>query len=156
LKHRVGDAQRNPPFIVKRFEYFTGDIEARISALNKLKDAGYNVGISFAPIILREHWLDDCIDLFKYIDERLTEKAKENLIGDAFFYSHRIESLEKLPLFRKAFDILYNPEKYPFELKPSKEKEIVYRYRNLNQPIESFEEILRKYLPYLTLRYIHP
>ena len=35
----------------------------------------------------------------------------ENLIGNAFFYSLRKELFEKLPMFRKAFDILYNPEK---------------------------------------------
>jgi len=74
----------NPPFVIKNFELFTGDRDERVSAINKLKDAGYNVGITFAPLILRENWMDDYIELFKYIDDHLTEKAKENLKGPEF------------------------------------------------------------------------
>lgn len=143
----------SPDFVVKKFEIFTGGIAERISAINKLKDAGYNVGITFAPIILRDYWMEDYIELFKYIDEHLTEKAKENLKGDAFFYSHRMELPEKIPMFKKAFDVLYVPEKYPIELKPKEGG--VYQYQNLKQPMEWFEQNLKKYLPYFTLRYIH-
>ena len=104
-----------PPYQIENFEFFTGDVDGRVSALNELKKAGYNVGINFAPLILRGNWLDDYIELFRFIDKNLIDEAKENLIGEAFFYTHRKVLAGKLPMFRKQFAVLHNPDEYPTE-----------------------------------------
>jgi DNA repair photolyase len=139
-----------PPRQINRFEYFTGSLTERIDALNRLKNAGYNVGINFSPIVLRANWLEDYTDLFRYIDANLTNAAKENLVGEAFFYTHRKVLVKKLPVFRRQFSVLHNPNEYP--TKPKRMG--VHHYRNLKKPIEDFREALEKYVPYFHLRYI--
>ena len=142
----------SPPYIIKNFEYFTGPLEDRIHALNKLKKAGYSIGVSFSPIILRDNWLEDYVELFRYIDDHLIEDAKEDLIGEAFFYAHRPILEQRLPMFAKHFGILCNKEKYALVPKGKG----VFRYRELDGPIESFRTSLQETLPYLELQYINP
>jgi hypothetical protein len=62
---------------------------------------------------LRDNWMEECIDLFRFIDAKLTHPAKENLVGEAFFYTHRKVLPEKLSVFKKQFAVLYNPNAYP-------------------------------------------
>jgi DNA repair photolyase len=139
-----------PPRQIEQFEYFTGTLEERIDALNRLKEAGYNVGINFSPLVLRENWLEEYIDHFKFIDANLTDAAKENLIGETFFYTHRKVLAEKLPMFKKQYAVLHNPDEYP--TKPKRLR--VHHYRGLEKPIDDLTANLEKYLPYFQMRYI--
>jgi len=139
-----------PPIQIRRFEFLTGSLDERMIALNRLKEAGYNVGINFSPIVLKENWLEDYTDLFRFIDANLIDAAKENLIGEAFFYTHRKVLQEKLSVFKKQFAVLHNPNEYP--TKPKRMG--VHHYRDLNKSIEEFKMNLEQYLPYFQLRYI--
>ena len=139
-----------PPRQIRAFEYYTGGVGDRVRAVNELKKAGYGVGLNFSPLVLRKDWLAQYIELFQFIDANLTDEAKDGLIGEAFFYTHRKILPKKLPMFRKQFEILHNPDEYP--TKPKKMG--VHHYRNLEGPIEDFKEGLKKYLPYFQLRYI--
>ena len=142
----------NPQFVIKKFEFFTGSVASRVQAMNKLADAGYRVGITFSPIIMRENWLEDYIELFRYIDKNLIDKAKPGLFGQAFFYSHRPFMVKKLPVFKSKFEILHDKEKFPVMPKGKG----VFRYRDLEAPIESFKNSIQENLPYLNLEYINP
>ena len=139
-----------PPRQIRNFEFFTGGLEDRIRAVNRLKDAGYNVGLNFSPLVLRNGWLEDYVELFRVIDANLTNEAKDGLIGDAFFYTHRNFLVEKLPVFKRQFGILHNPDEFPTIPKGKG----VHRYRDLEEPINAFKLKLAKYLPYFQLRYI--
>ena len=46
----------NPEEIINRVEFGTSRLKQRVEAINKLKEAGYNVGILIAPIIMVENW----------------------------------------------------------------------------------------------------
>ena len=48
----------NPRIIIQKVELGTSSLEKRVEAVNKLKDAGYKVGILIAPIILIDNWQD--------------------------------------------------------------------------------------------------
>ena len=46
----------NPEEIIKNVEFGTSRLQGRINAINKLKDAGYKIGILIAPVIFVEGW----------------------------------------------------------------------------------------------------
>ncbi|NLT98757.1 MAG: spore photoproduct lyase, partial [Christensenellaceae bacterium] len=61
----------NPDEIIRRVEFGTSRLDARIAALNKLYHAGYDVGILIAPIIMIEGWQE--------MYERLFQKMAESI-----------------------------------------------------------------------------
>ena len=71
----------NPEEIINRVEFGTSRLSNRIEAINKLKEAGYNIGILIAPIIL----VDDWKDLYKELIQRLSSELSEKVKKDAFF-----------------------------------------------------------------------
>ncbi len=46
----------NPEEIINKVEFGTSRLKGRIEAINKLKEAGYKVGILIAPVIMVENW----------------------------------------------------------------------------------------------------
>jgi spore photoproduct lyase len=46
----------NPDEIIKQVELGTSRLKERIEAINKLKEAGYKIGILIAPVIMVENW----------------------------------------------------------------------------------------------------
>ena len=46
----------NPEEIINKVEFGTSRLSGRIDAINKLKEAGYKIGILIAPVILVDNW----------------------------------------------------------------------------------------------------
>ena len=55
----------NPEEIINKVEFGTSRLKQRIEAINKLKDAGYKVGILIAPVILVDNWKELYLELIK-------------------------------------------------------------------------------------------
>ena len=64
----------NPEEIIENIEIGTSRLMQRIKAINKLKEAGYKVGIIIAPVILLENWKELYLDLIKTLSENLKVK----------------------------------------------------------------------------------
>ena len=71
----------NPEEIIDRVEFGTSRLQGRIEAINKLKEAGYKIGILIAPIILVDNWKE----LYKELIQKLIQELSENVKKDAFF-----------------------------------------------------------------------
>jgi len=71
----------NPEEIINRVEFGTSRLNNRIEAINKIKEAGYEVGILIAPVIFVENWKELYLDLIKELQSKLSPKVKK----DAFF-----------------------------------------------------------------------
>ena len=71
----------NPEEIINKVEFGTSHLLERITAINKLKEAGYNIGILIAPVIFIENWKEKYLELIKILDKKLSKKVKK----DAFF-----------------------------------------------------------------------
>lgn len=71
----------NPEEIINKVEFGTSRLKGRIQAINKLKEAGYPIGILIAPIILVENWKELYSKLIQTLYEELSDKVKK----DAFF-----------------------------------------------------------------------
>ncbi len=71
----------NPEEIINKVEFGTSRLTGRIEAINKLKEAGYNIGILIAPVILVNNWKE----LYKQLIQRLSQELSEKVKKDAFF-----------------------------------------------------------------------
>ncbi len=71
----------NPEEIINKVEFGTSRLKERIEAINKLKDAGYDVGILIAPVIFVDRWKELYTDLIQRLQKDLSNKVKE----DVFF-----------------------------------------------------------------------
>ena len=67
----------NPREIIRTIEIGTSPLENRVKAINKLKDAGYKLGILIAPVILVEDWKKQYTELVQYLAENLSEQVKK-------------------------------------------------------------------------------
>lgn len=84
LKHNGRTIVRvsvNPEEIINKVEFGTSRLKERIEAINKLKAAGYKVGILIAPVILVDNWKK----LYKELIEKLAQELSEDVKKDVFF-----------------------------------------------------------------------
>lgn len=68
----------NPTEIIRRVEIGTSPLDARISALNDMAQAGYRVGLLIAPIILLPGWQQLYAELIEELADKLDEKVKNH------------------------------------------------------------------------------
>jgi spore photoproduct lyase len=67
----------NPQEIISRVELGTSPLQARISALNSMAEAGYPVGMLIAPVILLPDWKRYYHGLIARLADELSEKVKK-------------------------------------------------------------------------------
>lgn len=91
----------NPKEIIQKVEMGTSSLENRVKAINKLKKAGYKVGILIAPVIFVKNWQELYKDLIIYLKENLNEEAKKDMFFEVIFmtysYIHRKINEEAFP-----------------------------------------------------------
>lgn len=100
----------NPEYIIKNIEFGTSSLDDRISALNKLYNAGYPVGMLIAPIILLPNWEGYYMELIDKLAKELDKNLQENLQIEMIFmtYGTAHKKINK-EAFPKA-ENLYNEE----------------------------------------------
>lgn len=140
----------NPQEIINKVEFGTSRLDGRIKAINKLKEAGYKVGILIAPIILVDSWKELYEDLIKRLSEELSEEVKKDAIFELIFmtysYVHKMINREAFP---NAID-LFNPDimtgrgrgKYMYKKETREEAEKFLRY------------LMQKYFPDNKILYV--
>jgi spore photoproduct lyase len=111
LDHRGRTIMRmsvNPEDIIKKVEFGTASLGARISALNRMCDAGYKVGMLIAPVVLADNWTELYTRLIEQLSDGLSQKAKDQLFIEIIFmtysYVHRAINREAFPNAVELFD----------------------------------------------------
>lgn len=100
----------NPEEIINKVEFGTSRLKGRIEAINKLKEAGYNVGIIIAPVIFVENWENLYLDLIKTLNSKLSEKVKKDVFFEIIFMTYSyIHTKINEEAFPNAIN-LYNKE----------------------------------------------
>ena len=133
----------NPKEIIQKVEMGTSQLEKRVEAINKLKKAGYKVGILIAPVIFVENWEKLYEELIIYLSENLSEEVKKDVFFEVilmtYSYIHRKINEEAFP---SAID-LYNPELMTGRGKGK------YTYKQEQRKIgeEFIQGLLEKYFP---------
>lgn len=91
----------NPQEIIKKTEFGTSSLEQRISALNRLHDAGYNTGLLIAPVIFLENWKELYTQLLDTLEQHLSAGIKKNVQIEIIFmtysYVHKMINTEAFP-----------------------------------------------------------
>ncbi len=140
----------NPEEIINRVEFGTSRLDGRIEAINKLKEAGYNIGILIAPVILVDNWKELYLQLIKTLNEKLSEKVKKDAFFEIIFMTYSyVHTKINEEAFPNAIN-LYNKElmtgrgrgKYWYKNDVRKEAEIFIR------------EQMNKYFPNNKIEYI--
>ena len=140
----------NPREIIRTIEIGTSPLENRVRAINKLKDAGYKLGILIAPVILVEDWKKQYTELVQYLAENLSEQVKKDVFFEIIFmtysYVHRMINQEAFPKQTS----LYNQE-----IMTSRGKGKYTYNKDVRQEAEMFlRDLMRKYFPHNEIKYI--
>ena len=133
----------NPEEIIKKIEFGTSDLDSRIQAINKLKRAGYKIGILIAPIVLVDNWKELYEDLFMHLKEKLSAEVKNDVFFEVilmtYSYIHRKINEEAFP---NAIN-LYNQE-----LMTGRGKgKYAYKQEVRNEVEQYLKDLFVKYFP---------
>ena len=78
----------NPEEIINNVEFGTSRLKGRIEAINKLKEAGYEVGILIAPVIFVHDWKNKYLELIKRLEAELSYKVKKDVFFEIIFMTY--------------------------------------------------------------------
>ena len=131
----------NPQEIIREIEIGTSPLKNRVEAINKLKKAGYPVGILIAPVVLVENWREKYEELVKYLYDNLSDEVKKDVFFEIIFmtysYIHKVINEEAFPnsinLYNKDIMTVRGRGKYMYRKEVKEEGE------------KFFKEILGKY-----------
>ncbi len=133
----------NPQEIITKVEFGTSSLKERIEAINKLKNAGYNVGILIAPIVLVDGWQEKYKDLFITLKNELSEDVKKEVFFEVilmtYSYIHRKINEEAFP---NAIN-LYDAEKMTGRGKGK----YTYKKEVRNEAEEYLKKLFKTYFP---------
>ena len=140
----------NPEKIINQVEFGTSKLRERVIATNKLKSAGYKVGILIAPVIFIDNWKEQYENLIKYLKENLSEEAQKDVFFEVIFmtysYVHRMINQEAFP---NAIT-LYNQE----QMTGRGRGKYMYREYIRKEGEKFFREKLAQYFPKNKIIYI--
>lgn len=125
----------NPQEIIKQIEIGTSPLKNRINAINKLKQAGYTVGILIAPVILVDNWKELYEELIKYLYENLSNEVKKDVFFEIIFmtysYVHRMINNDAFPnsinLYNQDIMTVRGRGKYCYKKDVREDGEVFFR-----------------------------
>ncbi|MEL7655526.1 MAG: spore photoproduct lyase family protein [Bacillota bacterium] len=98
----------NPQPIITKVEFGTSSLDDRITAINKLGEAGYSVGLLIAPIVLMAGWKELYSNLIDQLNEKLLPNIKKKLFIEIIFmtysFIHCAINEEAFPKAVKLYD----------------------------------------------------
>lgn len=78
----------NPEEIINQVEFGTSKLQGRIEAINKLKQAGYKIGILIAPVIFVDNWKQLYLQLIQRLNKELSEEVKKDVFFEIIFMTY--------------------------------------------------------------------
>ena len=127
----------NPQEIISSIEFGTSKLDDRIIAINKLKEAGYKVGLLIAPIVLVENWKTLYAKLFEELNEKLSDDVKKDVFFELIFmtysYVHRMINQDAFPNAINLYspDLMTGRGRGKYMYKPVIKEEASKFFRNL-------------------------
>jgi len=140
----------NPKELIRTIEIGTSSLENRINAINKLKDAGYKIGILIAPVMLVQNWKLQYEELIKYLAQNLSKEVKKDVFFEIIFmtysYVHRMINNEAFPTLTDL---------YSQELMTGRGKGKYTYKKEVRQEAEGYiRELMKKYFSNNEIKYI--
>ena len=140
----------NPEEIINKVEFGTSRLKGRIEAVNKLKEAGYKIGILIAPVILVDNWKQLYLELIQRLNQELSEKVKKDVFFEIIFMTY---SYVHIKINEEAFPNAINL--YDKEMMTGRGRG-KYMYKNDARKDGEFflREQINKYFPDNRIEYI--
>ena len=140
----------NPEEIINKVEFGTSRLNGRIEAINKLKEAGYKIGILIAPVIMVENWKDLYLELIQILSNELSDKVKKDAFFEIIFMTY---SFVHTKINEEAFPNAINL--YNKELMTGRGKGKYMYKNNLRENGKNFfRQNMKKYFPNNEIMYI--
>lgn len=140
----------NPEDIINKVEFGTSRLRERIKAINKLKEAGYKIGILIAPVIFVDNWEKLYLELIKILEQELSEKVKKDLFFEIIFMTYSyVHTKINEEAFPNAIN-LYNKE----QMIGRGKGKYMYRGDIRHNGEMFFRENLKRYFPTNKIVYI--
>jgi DNA repair photolyase len=143
-----------PAHIAKLVDVRTSPIAERISFVNDLVAAGYEVHVNLSPVIVYDGWEADWANLFNQIDQTLSAASKRQLKAEVIFLTHNAQLHEvNLQWHPKAEDLLWRPDLQEKKWSQSGQRNVRYKSPSKRAYLARFQELLEHQLPYCEVRY---
>lgn len=140
----------NPEEIINRVEFGTSRLKGRIEAINKLKEAGYKIGVLIAPVIMVENWKQLYSELIQRLSVELSEKVKKDVFFEIIFMTY---SYVHTKINEEAFPNAINL--YDKESMTGRGRGKYWYKKELREDGEIFlREQMKKYFPNNSIEYI--
>ena len=143
-----------PERMAKIVDVRTSGISDRIAAINDFVEAGYEVHLNFSPVIFYEGWIEEYVELFRHIDDVLSDEAKEQLKCEIIFLTHNDKLHEvNMGWHPQAESVLWQPDIQEQKFSQTGGRNVRYKRGFKGKLVAQFEELLRNEIPYCTIRY---
>ena len=140
----------NPEEIINKVEFGTSRLNGRIRAINELKEAGYNVGILIAPVILVDNWKKLYLELIQTLNQNLSDKVKKDVFFEIIFMTY---SYVHTKINEEAFPNSINL--YDKDLMTGRGRgKYMYKNEYRSEGSRFFREQMSRYFPNNTIEYI--
>ncbi|BDI24107.1 spore photoproduct lyase family protein [Herbiconiux sp. L3-i23] len=143
-----------PHDIAKVTDIRTSPVAERIAAINDFVEAGYEVHVNFAPVIIAPGWMEAWAELLHELDDTLTEPSKAQLAAEVIFLTHN-ERLHEVNLgwHPKAEDLLWRPDLQEQKLSQNGMVNVRYRAEMKRRHIDDLTALVASIAPYCRIRY---
>lgn len=144
-----------PERIRKVLEPNTAEIVDRLEAINRFRDAGYDVHLNFSPVVVYDGWLSDYKELFSMVNNAVAEEHKAYVHAEVIFLTHNEKKHQynvenNLP----GEELLWTPE-FQEDKKSTYGGENIRYERNWKaQAIKEFKIAHKSLIPWNKIRYI--
>ena len=138
----------------KLHEKNTSTIIERIKAVDKFKEAGYDVHLNFSPIIVYKGWLDDYEELFTLINNNISNK--NGIFAECIFLTHNKDMhFNNIIDGRMAEEEdLWRPEMQEDKTSQYGGKNVRYKHTIKKQFVDTFIKEHDNIIPWNKIRYI--
>jgi hypothetical protein len=129
-------------------------VAERIAAIDDFVAAGYEVHLNFSPVVVYDGWQAEYDELFRQVDDTISDAAKRQLACEVIFLTHN-ERLHQVNLgwHPKAEDLLWTPGNQEQKVSGGGGVNVRYASPGKGRLVAEFRELLRKRMPYCRVRY---
>lgn len=140
----------NPKELIARVEFGTSSLKQRITAANKMFEAGYRVGLNIAPIMLVDNYKELYEELFKTLRDNLSEGLKKQAFLEVIFMTYgTVNYLVNTESMPNAINLLDKQK-----MRPKGPGKYTYRNEYRDEATDFIVDMIQRYLPESTISYI--
>lgn len=143
-----------PHQMSKLVDVRTTPISERIAVMNDFYNAGYEVNVSFAPVIYYNGWLNDWRILFEEMNDVLNEDVKRQLATEIIFLTHN-EQLHEVNMgwHPTAEEVLWRPDIQQVKYSQTGQRNVRYKNNLKRSIVDELVALCHEVIPYCEIRY---